>query len=195
MSVVENALGENSTPGGNMMRLTLRVVALFAIVFAMGVVAVFAADPKMPKTKVSLENCKKAALAKKPGSVVKIELKTEKGAPIYEFAIESTDGKRWDVECNASTGKITEVEQEVRTADDPAFKVKMKVGEAEARNIALRAHPGEIKLVEYEIEENGAASYEFEIITKDGKRLKVEVDASSGKIVEVSEKLDQPGKK
>jgi len=64
-----------------------------------------------------------------------------------------------------------------------------------ARKIALKAYPGGIKQVEYEIEENGAASYEFEIITKDGKRLKVEVDASSGKIVEVSEKLDQPGKK
>ena len=177
-----------------MMRLTRRIVTMFAIAFAMSGVAALAADLKMPKTKVSLEACMKAALGKQPGTVVKVEFKIEKGAPIYEFDIEGKDGKAWDIECDANTGKIVEVEQEVRSANDAAFKAKAKITEAEARNIALKAYPGEIKEVEYEIEPNGDASYEFDIITKDGKEMKVEVDATTGKIVESSEELYQIGK-
>jgi uncharacterized membrane protein YkoI len=148
----------------------------------------------MPKTKVSLETCMKAVLAKQPGTVVKVELKLEKKTPIYEFDVESKDGKAWDIECDANTGKIVEVEQEVLTPDDPLFKSKKKFGEAEARATALSTYPGEIKEVEYEIEANGDASFEFDIITKDGKELKVEVDATTGKIVEVSEEIYQIGK-
>lgn len=40
---------------------------------------------------------------------------------------------------------------------------------------------------EYEIESNGDASYEFDIKTPDGKELKMEVDAATGKIVENGE--------
>ena len=176
------------------MRSMLWVVTMFAIALTMSGVAAVGADLKMPKTKVSLEACMKAALGKQPGTVVKVEFKIEKGAPIYEFDIESKDGKAWDIECDANTGKIVEVEQEVRGANDPAFKAKAKITEPEARNIALKAYPGEIKEVEYEIEPNGDASFEFDIITKDGKEVKVEVDAATGKIVETSEELYQIGK-
>lgn len=37
--------------------------------------------------------------------------------------------------------------------------------------------------IEYEIEGNGDASYELDIKLKDGKEVKLEVDAASGKIV------------
>lgn len=176
------------------MNTRLRMVMLGTMTLLLGATTTFAADFKMPKTKVSMETCLKAALTKQPGTVVKLEFKIERGAPTYEFDIESKDGKAWDIECDANTGKITEVEQEVRNVDDPAFKPKMKVGEAEARKIALKAYPGEIKEAEYEIEPNGDASYEFDIITKDGKEMKVEVDASTGRIVEVSEEIYQIGR-
>ncbi len=176
------------------MKGRLGIVMLGAMTLSLGASIASAADFKMPKTKVSLETCMKAALAKQQGTVVKVEFKIERGTPIYEFDIESKDGKAWDIECDANTGKITEVEQEVRSADDPLFKAKMKISEAEARKIALKAYPGEIKEVEYEIEPNGDASYEFDILTKDGKEMKVEVDASTGKIVEESEELYQIGK-
>ena len=176
------------------MKMKLGIVILSGMTLLLGATTAFGADFKMPKTKVSMETCLKAALAKQPGTVMKVEFKIEKGVPIYEFDIESKDGKAWDIECDANTGKITEVEQEVRNVDDPAFKAKMKISEAEARKIALKAYPGEIREVEYEIESNGDASYEFDIVTKDGKEMKVEVDASTGKIVEVSEELYQIGK-
>ncbi|WP_204369055.1 PepSY domain-containing protein [Methylocucumis oryzae] len=52
----------------------------------------------------------------------------------------------------------------------------------------------EVVEVEYEIEPDGKASYEFDIKTKDGKEMKVEVDATSGEIVEANSELYQVGK-
>jgi uncharacterized membrane protein YkoI len=40
---------------------------------------------------------------------------------------------------------------------------------------------------EYEIESNGEASYEFDIQMPDGKEVKLEVDAATGKIIENGE--------
>ncbi len=146
-----------------------------------------------PQTKFSIEHCLHEALAVKNGGLVKVELKIENNVPTYEFDIETADGKAWDIECNTETGKITEIEQEVKNADDPLFKAKRKVSEDEARKIALTAYEGEIIEVEYEIEEDGAASYEFDIKTKNGKEMKVEVDATSGKIVEANAEIYQIG--
>jgi len=152
-----------------------------------------AAETVFPKTKVSLEKALQTALKEKQGTVVKVELKMQGNVPVYEFDIETPDGKAWDVEVNTKTGKVSEVEQEVKSADDPLFKAKAKVTEAEAKKIALEAYPGEIVETEYEIEPDGSASYEFDIKTKDGE-VKVEVDATSGKIVEQGKEIYQIGK-
>ena len=152
------------------------------------------ADHHFPKGKVSLETCLQAALKAKSGNVVKVEYKLEGKTPMYEFDIETSDGNAWDVECDANTGKVVEIEQEVDSADHPLFKAKQKVSEADARKTALAAYPGEIVEVEYEIEPDGAASYEFDIKTKDGKEFKVEVDATTGKIVEANQEFYQIGK-
>ncbi|NOT13996.1 MAG: PepSY domain-containing protein [Methylotenera sp.] len=147
----------------------------------------------IPSTKAGIEKCANAALNVKAGEVVKAELKKEGKKLVYEFDIQSADGKSWDIECNATNGKITEVEEEVKDAHDAQFKAKMKVSEADAKTTALAAFPGEVVEVEYEIEPDGAASYEFDITTKDGE-VKVEVDATSGKIVESSKEIFQIGK-
>ena len=62
-----------------------------------------------------------------------------------------------------------------------------------AQKTALKKYPGEIVETEYEIEPDGAASYEFDIKTRSGKEMKVEVDATSGKIVEAGEEVWQRG--
>jgi uncharacterized membrane protein YkoI len=162
-------------------------LVLSAVMFSLSVATASASTFKMMKTKVSMETCLNAALEKKSGDVVKLEFKNERGTPIYEFEIAGKDGKTWELECDANKGKITEVEQEVSSPNDPLFKSKMKISEDEARKIALKTHPGQIVEVEYEIESNGDASYEFDIKTPDGKELKVEVDAATGKIVENGE--------
>jgi uncharacterized membrane protein YkoI len=146
-----------------------------------------------PKSFDSLGKCVKAALSKHDGKIVKLEMKSEKKTAIYEFDIESADGTAWDIECNVQTSKVTEVEQEVK-ADDAKFTALAKVSEADAKATALAAHPGTLAEVEYEIEPDGKASYEFDIQEADGEEIKVEVDAGTGKIVEVSYEVYQIGK-
>ncbi|MGH8770459.1 MAG: PepSY domain-containing protein [Burkholderiales bacterium] len=151
---------------------------------------VYAQEMKIPKTKASMETCMQAVLKQKPGKVVQLEMKNERGTPTYEFEIKGADGKDWDVECSANTGNVTEVEQNVGSADHELFKAKMKISEDEAKQIALKAHPGKIEEpTDFEIEPDGKASYEFDIQTKDGKEMKVEVDAASGKIVEANAEI------
>ena len=146
-----------------------------------------------PKAYDSLGNCVKAALSKHDGKIVKVEMKSEQKVAVYEFDIESADGTAWDIECNAKTGKIIEVEQEVK-ADDAKFKAVAKVTEADAKATALAAYPGTVVETEYELESDGKASYEIDILEADGEEIKVEVDAVTGKVVEVSYEGYQIGK-
>lgn len=146
-----------------------------------------------PKAYDSLGKCVKAALSKHDGKIVKVEMKSEQKVAVYEFDIESADGTAWDIECNAKTGKIIEVEQEVK-ADDTKFKAVAKVTEADAKAAALAAHPGTVVETEYELESDGKASYEIDILEADGEEIKVEVDAVTGKVVEVSYEGYQIGK-
>lgn len=146
-----------------------------------------------PKAYDSLGKCVKAALSKHDGKIVKTEFKSENKKGVYEFDIESADGTAWDIECDAKTGSIIEIEQEV-TADNSKFKALAKVSEADAKTTALAAHPGTVVEVEYELEADGKASYEFDILEADNEEIKVEVDATTGKIVEVSYEEYQIGK-
>ena len=164
---------------------------LFATAFTTSAIAEH--EEIKPKSFDSLGKCVKAALSAKDGKIVKLEMKSEKKTAMYEFDIESADGSAWDIECNVQTSKVTEVEQEVK-ADDAKFVTLAKVSEADAKATALAAHPGNLVETEYELEPNGKASYEFDIEEADGEEIKVEVDASSGKIVEVSYEVYQIGK-
>jgi uncharacterized membrane protein YkoI len=164
---------------------TIRPCVMIGIALAVSAPAM--ADIKIPKTRVGMEACMKAALAKHQGEIIKLELKIERGTPTYEFEILDKDGKSWELECNANKGKITEVEQEVDNAEAQLFKSKAKLTLEQAKEIALKAHPGEVVEVEYEIESNGDASYEFDIMTDKGE-IKMEVDAATGKIVEDNQK-------
>jgi uncharacterized membrane protein YkoI len=145
-----------------------------------------------PKAYDSLGKCVKAALSKHDGKIVKVELKSENKQPVYEFDIESADGTAWDIECDVKTSKIIEIEQEVK-ADDAKFKAIAKVSEADAKATALAAHPGTVVETEYELESDGKATYEFDILEADKEEIKVEVDAVTGKIVEVDYEVYQVG--
>jgi uncharacterized membrane protein YkoI len=143
-----------------------------------------AQDTAMPGSDGPMEKCMKAALASKPGRTIKLEFKDERGTPTYEFNILGKDGKEWELECDGNTGKIVETEQEVPSANHALFKGKRKISEREARAAALKAQPGKVVELEFEIEENGDASYEYDILTADGTEMKLEVDAATGNIVE-----------
>ena len=136
---------------------------------------------------VSIHDCLRAALAIKAGSFTKLEYLgfTDEREAVYEIELRTPAGREWEFECSAASGRIVEIEQEVETVDDPLFASRMKIDEAQASEIARRLYPGTVEEVEYEIEANGAASYEFDILDADGVEFKVEVDATTGDIVEV----------
>ncbi|MCK5888917.1 MAG: PepSY domain-containing protein [Methylococcales bacterium] len=153
-----------------------------AIILAISsVVSVQAADK-------GIEKCVAAAQKQKQGQFVTLEkLKiVDSGKSVYELEIVDPNGFQWEFMCDAETGKIFESESEVESVNSLAFKAKMKVTEEDAKTIALKAYPGVISEVEYEIEENGDASYEFDIVNSKGVETKIEVDAATGKIIEVA---------
>ncbi len=135
----------------------------------------------------NFEKAMKAALAKHPGQVVTVEAELDRGKPQYEFDIKGTDGKEWEVEIDAKTGKFIEEEQEVANADDAAFKAKAKITQDEAKKTALAKYAGEVVGTEFSLESDGTPSYEFDIKTKDGKEMEVEIDAVTGKLAEEPE--------
>ncbi len=146
-------------------------------------------------TSQHFETCRRAALDARPGDVIKVEYRDgDSGHHVYEFDIRGLDGSDWDVACDAQQGVVVEIEHEVSTVNHPLFKSKAKVSEAQARKTALAAYPGVIVEIEYEVESDGTASYEFDIDTNiDNEQMKVEVDATSGKIVEANRELWQIG--
>ena len=133
---------------------------------------------------VSVEECLDAALDVVPGHARKMELKIEGDDPTYEFDIVN-NGTTYNVECNAEEAIVTEIEREV-AADDPVFKSLAKISEADARAFALSIHPGEVVSQEYEIGQDGSATYEFDIQTNVGYEIKVDIDAATGAIEEAN---------
>lgn len=132
---------------------------------------------------VSIATCLDAALDTIPGEARKVELKLEGDDPVYEFDIDATAGGKYNVECNAEEGMITEIEREV-SADDKLFKKLAKISQKEAREFALAVHPGKVVSEEYGIGNDGDATYEFDIQSVHGYEVKVDVDASTGEIEE-----------
>lgn len=151
-------------------------------IVALAVSNVYAAD----QHKGPLETCMKAAQAKHKGFVQTLEAEIENGKPIYEFDIRTADGKEWEVECDAKSGKIIETEEEVEQ-HDPRFKGKAKLSWEEAKKAALAIHPGEVLETEFAIESDGSISYEYDIKTADGREMEVEIDAVTGKLDEEPE--------
>ena len=140
-----------------------------------------------------LHKCLKAASAIKEGYYAKLEYLTftDRGIEAYEIEIHDKDGVEWELMCDIAKGTIFEIEREVESPSDPLFKSKMKVDEKTAAQTALALYPGKLVHTEYEIESNGDASYEFDIYDRPGVTWKVEVDATTGEIVEVAvEKWD-----
>lgn len=134
----------------------------------------------------SIDNCISAVQKQKNGEFIKLEKLNVAGKPFYEVEIKDENGAEWEFMCNVADGKISEQESEVPNPDNNAFKKQLKISETEASAIALKAYPGKVQEIEYEIEVNGDASYELDIVNDKKIETKVEVDAKSGKIIEVS---------
>lgn len=133
-----------------------------------------------------LENCIQAVKKEKSGDLIKLEKLNVAGKGAYELELRDNNRQEWEFMCDADSGKLTEKESEVSDPNSQAFKKNVKVTEEDAAAVALKANPGTIQEVEYEIEDNGASSYEFDIVNDKGVETKIEVDAASGKIIETA---------
>lgn len=144
-------------------------------------------------TSRAFETCREKATALRPGQVIKVELKEEQGEEIYEFDIRDEQNRDWDIECAADSGEIVEIEEEVFGVNDPRFSAQMKIGYREAKNKALAHYPGEIIEIEYELEQDGLAVYEFDILQSSGREMKIEINARNGELHETSIEIWQVG--
>lgn len=129
-----------------------------------------------------LDLCIKAVNAAKPGDIVKLESLDKKGKTLFEFEVQDKNGFEWEAMCDPATGKVFEWETEASSPSSSRFNAR--IPEDDALLIALKAYPGQIEEVEYEIEEDGSSTYEIDIVSKSGVEHKVEVDAKTGKIIE-----------
>lgn len=146
---------------------------------------------------VPLEQCLNAAQAVRRGDVVKVEYLSVSpaGAPSYEIEIADANDTEWELMCNARTGDIYEIETEADSPDDEIFAKQAKIDEAQAKKIARDRFGGHIVEIEYEIEADGSPTYEIDL-AQDGQdtEFKVEVDAVSGDIIELSVEQWQIGR-
>lgn len=153
--------------------------------------AAYAASASHPVLNAPLDKCVQASLAKYPGKIISLRAEVEDGKPQYELDIVGKDGKYWETECDAKTGKITESEQNL-AADDPAFTSRAKVTLDAALKKVLAKYPGAVLNIEYEAEPDNVA-YEFDVRTKDGKVLEIEVNALTGELEDPEEVVYQIG--
>lgn len=140
-----------------------------------------------------LDACIAAAQKQQPGTIIRVEKLNVAGKTAFELEVLDSNKVQWELMCDTAKGKITEVEHEAPNADSEEFKKNLKVTEADAKAIALKAHPGNIEELEYEIEANGDASYEIDIVSDKNVETKVEVDAATGKIIETATELWEIG--
>ena len=167
------------------MNVIWRIGFVLVLVLFAGVSVGFA---QAAEDTVHIETCLVAASAVKAGDYLKVEYLavSPRGVPTYEIEVLGADGREWELMCDALTGTIYEIEQEASGSSDPLFQDQAKVSEEEARAKALSIYPGTIEEVEYELESNGDPSYEIDLVSADGTEFKIEVDAVTGDIIEVS---------
>lgn len=139
-----------------------------------------------------LDVCVASALEMHPGEIVSLRAEMEEKNHQFELDINGDDDKMWEVECDSKSGKVLEVERSV-AADDKEFTSQAKVTLDAALKTVLAEYPGVLLNIEYEIEPEGEASYEFDIQAEDGQVSEVEVDAVTGKLKTAEKVLYQIG--
>lgn len=150
------------------------------------------------KAKLTMEQAVAAALKQVPGGkAIEAELELEGDDVVFEVEVVSGD-KHMEVTLDAVSGKVKEVEEEGKEgekdeededeqAETDAAKAKITLSQAIAA--ALKEVP-DGKAFEAETErEDGKLVFEIELLSGE-KVMEVEVDAMTGKVLEVEEEKD-----
>ncbi|OIK14965.1 hypothetical protein BIV60_10545 [Bacillus sp. MUM 116] len=103
-----------------MKKIVLLLVLLFPISFSsyfQTVHAKVSGDPQAENKVISEKEAGNIALKKVKGKIVKVVLEEDDGRSVYEVKIKSA-GIFYEVEIDAKTGKVLEVEKEGSNGDD-----------------------------------------------------------------------------
>ncbi len=92
--------------------------ALAGLLLTAGVVGTVSAQTAAEATGLTADQAIKIALMEVPGEVQEAELETEDGMRIFEVEILTADGVEMELEIDATTGEILEVEAEDDDDDD-----------------------------------------------------------------------------
>lgn len=161
-------------------------------ILALMTASVFSTAAHAHNHKSGLDMCVKNSMKMHPGEIVSLRAEMEEDNHQFELDINADDGMMWEVECDSKTGKVLEVERSV-AADDEEFTSQAKVSLDEALAKVLAEYPGVLLNIEYEIEPEGEASYEFDIQDEEGQVWEVEVNAISGKLKSAEKVIYQIG--
>ncbi|EPD53829.1 hypothetical protein HMPREF1210_00652 [Paenisporosarcina sp. HGH0030] len=152
------------------------------------------------RASLSSKEAEAIALKEVPGTVKDSELEDEDGVVVYDFEVQTTSGVK-DVKVNAENGDIFKVENENNDEGDDEedgeenddniqdLQKSASLSSKEAEAIALKEVPGTVKDSELE-DEDGVVVYDVEVKKSAGIIKGVKVDASSGKIIKVTDDED-----
>ncbi|GAB3791190.1 PepSY domain-containing protein [Virgibacillus kimchii] len=135
---------------------------------------------------LSVEQVEELALKEFSGVIKELELDKDDGRLIYELEIKNENREEAELDMDAYTGEILKMELEMKgrgKATSTNHKFNDILSMSEVKEIALTEFPGMIKEIELD-KDDGRLIYELEIKNK-GKEAEMEMDARTGKILEM----------
>jgi ABC-type ATPase involved in cell division/uncharacterized membrane protein YkoI len=163
-------------------------------------------EPKDPNDIITVEKAKEIALELVDGEIVKFKLDKDVDDLKYEIEIISkANGKKYEIEIDAYTGKVLKFEidndddkdddKEVENDNKDNKNIKHNNGKSDlvspghakqiAKDYVRNLAKGKVKIKDFELERDGdKAIYEIEL-KAEGKEYEIEMDAFTGKILKV----------
>jgi len=160
-------------------------------------------EPTLPKA-----DAEAAALAEVPGTVTEVEHEGDDGADVWSVEVTDAEGRQHEVVVDATgavvssglddgpdddggreddgrddDGRDDDGRDDDGTEGDPALAADAAVARADAEATALAEAPGTVDRTEIE-REDGTVVWDVDIDGDDGLRHDVQVDATTGEIVE-----------
>jgi uncharacterized membrane protein YkoI len=136
----------------------------------------------MKTVKIEAADATNTAVAKAPGRVVDLELRSKGGKAVWEVDILGADGKVMEVDVDADSGAVNDSEStEPKVGERVAMLKAAKIEAADATKTAIAKAQG--RVVDLELRSKGGKTvWEVDILGADGKVVEVDVDADSGAV-------------
>ncbi|MFD1428607.1 putative membrane protein YkoI [Kroppenstedtia sanguinis] len=178
--------------------LSVLAGAVIISVAGMGANQMFASDDhgsspqkeeNQTEQKLSEQEVMKIAKDEFDGKVTEVELKYKGETPVYEVELIKA-GTEAEIKVDSNSGKILKKETETKETDNAAlpeedvFKPGITMKQAEKIALHEAGEKGQIKEIKLE-KEDGQLIYEVEI-QSGTQETEIEMDAQSGKVLEVS---------